>query len=376
MSADFPIHNGIQVSLETSPCPVWFDASSFLEAGFEYCGSAGTLTVVNPQGDAIVWSTFLGYGSVTDVALDSAGNVYATGVGIVLQGSTLAASPSNSIGVVKIAPQGMPVQFDSNGIRNAASFNPGLPGPGGLATIFVHGVAVSGIVEASGYPLPTTLAGVSIVVDGTPAPILAVADIGAVNGVDTQQINFQVPFEIVAFPGGGGNHTVCPSCAHIVELRFGGQSTFASPQGVGPGIFVLPDGTPAIQHAADYSLVTASNPLVKGETIIIYATGLGSVVNGPATGMPATGAAPMSTKCGMPSVVVTAPYTPGSMTVLYAGLTPGSAGLYQLNVVTSSVLPSGMVGLQIDYNQCWPLRIIPTPPPNYFESNNVSVPVK
>jgi hypothetical protein len=85
-SADFPIHNGIQVSLENSPCPVWSDPSSFLPAGYQYCGSAGTLTVVNPQGNAIVWSTFLGYGLVADVALDSAGNVYATGIGIVLQG--------------------------------------------------------------------------------------------------------------------------------------------------------------------------------------------------------------------------------------------------------------------------------------------------
>jgi uncharacterized protein (TIGR03437 family) len=272
----------------------------------------------------------------------------------------------------------MPVQFDSNGIKNAASFNPGLPGPGGLASIFVHGVAVSGIVEASGYPLPTTLAGVSIVVDGTPAPILAVADIGAVNGVATQQINFQVPFEITAYPGSGSNHTVCPSCAHIVELRYGGQSSYASPQGVGPGIFVLPDGTPTIQHAADYSLVTASNPAVKGETIIIYATGLGSVANGLPTGMPATGAAPMSTKCGTPSVVTAPPNAPSVPfgTILYAGLTPGSPGLYQLNVVTSSALPSGMVGLQIDYNQCWPLYLFPFAPFNYSQSNNVSVPVK
>ena len=172
LSADFPVQNGIQVTLENSPCGTWSDPSSILPAGYQYCGSAGTLTVVNPQGNAIVWSTFLGYGSVADVALDSAGNVYATGIGIVLEGSTLASSPSNSVGVVKIAPHGMPVQFDSNGITNAASFNPGLPGPGGLATIFAHGVAVSGIVEASEYPLPTALAGVSIVVDGTPAPIL------------------------------------------------------------------------------------------------------------------------------------------------------------------------------------------------------------
>lgn len=377
-SADFPMRNGTQVSLKNSPCPVYYNPSSTEPAGWDYCASAGTLTVLNPQGSAIVWSTFLGSGAVMDVALDSAGNVYATGADIFLEGTTLGSSATNSVGVVKFAPQGTPVQFSWNGLTNAASFNPGLPGPGGLASVFVHGVAVSGTVAATGFPLPTTLAGVSILVDGTPAPILVVADLGSVNGVATQQINFQVPFEALTTTVAGGETTFR---AHVVELRYGGLSTYASPQTVGPGIFVLPDGTPAIQHAADYSLVTASNPVVKGETIVVYATGLGSVVNGPATGMPATGPAPISPSCG--AVTINAPTLDGRSAqssfgnVVYAGLTPGYVGLYQLNVATLPSLPSGTVNLQIDYNQCWlagPLRMFP--PPNYFQSNTVKVPAQ
>ena len=372
-SADFPIRNGTQVSPKNSPCSVYYNPSSMTPAGWDYCASAGTLTVLNPQGSAIVWSTFLGSGAVMDVALDSAGNVYATGADIVLKGTTLGSSATNSVGIVKFAPQGTPVQFSWNGLTNAASFNPGLPGPGGLASVFVHGVAVSGTVAATGFPLPITLAGVSILVDGTPAPILVVADLGSVNGMATQQINFQVPFEAPAITS--------PGHAHVVELRYGGLSTYVSPQNVGPGIFVLPDGTPAIQHAADYSLVTASNPVVKGETIVVYATGLGSVVNGPATGMPATGPAPIGpTTCG--AVTINAPQTPASYTsssfgnVVYAGLTPGYVGLYQLNVATLPSLPSGKIDLQIDYDQCWPIYALPFPPTNYFQSNTVKVPVQ
>ena len=212
-SADFPIRNGTQVSLENSPCLVYHGPSSTQADGVEYCASAGTLTVLNPQGSAIVWSTFLGSGAVMDVALDSAGNVYATGADIVLKGTTLGSSATNSVGIVKFAPQGTPVQFSWNGLTNAASFNPGLPGPGGLASVFVHGVAVSGTVAATGFPLPITLAGVSILVDGTPAPILVVADLGSVNGMATQQINFQVPFEAPAITS--------PGHAHVVELRYG-----------------------------------------------------------------------------------------------------------------------------------------------------------
>jgi uncharacterized protein (TIGR03437 family) len=371
-SVDFPIRNGTQVSLENSPCPVYADMSSATAEGTAYCASAGTLTVLNPQGSAIVWSTFLGSGAVMDVALDSAGNVYAAGANIFLEGTTLGSGATNSVGVVKFAPQGTPVQFSWNGLTNAASFNPGLPGPGGLASVFVHGVAVSGTVAATGFPLPTTLAGVSILVDGTPAPILVVADLGSVNGVDTQQINFQVPFEAHVITSWG--------VAHVVELRYGGLSTYASPQNVGPGIFVLPDGTPAIQHAADYSPVTASNPVVKGETIVVYATGLGSVVNGPATGMPATGPAPMSPGPGCGAVTINAP-TGGAPqsnfgNVVYAGLTPGYVGLYQLNVTTLPNLPSGAIDFQIDYNQCWPIGYPPFAPPNYSQSNTVKVPVQ
>lgn len=387
-SADFPIRNGIQVSPVNELCPTYNDPSSFIATGAEYCSAGGTLTVLNPTGSALVWSTFLGYGAVMDVAVDPSGGVYAAGMGILLDGKTVGAGASNTVGVVKIAPQGNPVQFASNGVTNAASFHPGLPGPGGLATLFVQGVAVSGTVAATQFPLPTTLAGVSIVVDGTPAPILAVADDGVVNGVQMQQINFQVPSEVSALPGESSIvDTLMPGAAHVVELRYGGLSTFASPETVGPGIFLLPDGTPAIQHAADYSLVTAAHPVVKGETIIVYATGLGTVKNGPPTGMPADGVAPV-TGCSLQvapgggpalSVVTGPPYIAASQSfgqIAYAGLTPGTAGLYQLNVVTSASLPSGTAGLEINFDQCWPLYYAQFPPSNYFESNLVTVPVQ
>jgi len=370
-SADFPIRSGQQDSLENWVCYYYFGPSSTTPLGDTYCSSGGTLTVLNPQGSAIVWSTFLGSGAVMDVALGSAGNVYATGANLLLQGAKLGGA-SNSIGVVKLAPQATPVQFAWDGLTNSASFHPGLPGPGGLASLFVTGVPVSGTLVTTENPLPDTLAGVSILVDGKPAPILAVADLGPSGGIDRQQINFQVPFEAPVITD--------PSQPHLVEVRYGGLSTFISPQNVGPGIFVLPDGTPAIQHAADYSPVTASNPVTKGETIIVYATGLGSVDNGPATGMPATGAAPMSGHCGAPAATIAAPLgtTPSIFgAVGYAGLTPGAVGLYQLNITTSPNLPSGDVELRIEYYQCWRANggdILP--PANYYQSNTVLVPVR
>ena len=111
-----------------------------------YCPSAGFLSVLNPTGSALLWSTYLGSGTVNAIALDTGGHVYATGDGIDVNGATVSFSPGNSVGVVKIAPQGAPVQFSVNGITNGASFISGLPEAGGLASIFVHGLSVSGIV--------------------------------------------------------------------------------------------------------------------------------------------------------------------------------------------------------------------------------------
>ncbi|MGA2739818.1 MAG: SBBP repeat-containing protein [Bryobacteraceae bacterium] len=299
-SPNFPIVNAILVGLGNSPCYYTTPGGS-LPSGESYCSSAGFVSVLNPAGSGLVWSTFLGTpnayfgfadgsglgadlsGPVYAVALDSAGNVYATGQRIGIGKSIVAGSPSDSVGVVRIAPQGSPLQFTANGLTSGASFLPGLSAPGGLASLFLYGLNVSGTTLGTGNPLPTELDAVSIFVDGFPAPLLAVANIPVSNPLGMQQINFQVPFE---------------AQSNLVEVRYQGLSTYVLPQLVAPGIFTLPDGSGAIQHAADYSLVTASNPATPGETIIIYATGLGSVSTMVADGAPAVGADPIQEGAG------------------------------------------------------------------------------
>jgi uncharacterized protein (TIGR03437 family) len=67
-----------------------------------------------------------------------------------------------------------------------------------------------------------------------------------------------------------------------------------------------------------------------GEVITFYGIGFGPVAPLPATGKPA-GSSPLSTMNSAPSVTINAE----NATVLFAGLSPGSAGLYQFNVVIS-----------------------------------------
>ena len=382
-SPELPMLNAIEVGPANTPClsfNVALGPGSAPVTGEGYCSWAGFLGVLNPAGAALVWSTFLGTGSAYTgigvgeasliaqprgpacaVALDSAGNVYVTGQRIGIDERIVASSPADIVGVVKIAPLGNPLQFPADGLTNGASFLPGLPAPGGLASLFLHGLNVSGTVIGTGDPLPTELEGVSVVVGGFPAPILAVANIPVSNPLGMQQINFQVPFE---------------TQTNLVEVRYQGLSTFVFPQVAAPGIFTLPDGSGAIQHASDYSLVTASNPAAPGETIVIYATGLGPVTGTVADGTPAPGPAPVQQLCQPSSVMLGG--TPGNFdgtpaNILYAGLAPGYVGLYQVNVQVPPSMPAGPSSLYIFAPGCW-LRGLP--PLNSGFGNTVTLPVQ
>jgi uncharacterized protein (TIGR03437 family) len=118
------------------------------------------------------------------------------------------------------------------------------------------------------------------------------------------------------------------------------RAAFAS-----PGIFTaLSNGTgeAAMLHT-DYSLVDASNPAVAGETVLIFLTGLGLVT--PAVPDGAAASANPVSKTQSPVYVL---IDNQMATVSFAGLAPGYAGLYQVNVVVPKTPDSGEVPLDID----------------------------
>jgi len=321
-STQFPVLNSIQSGLTNAFCYGYLEATDIPVDQF-YCGqSAGFVTVVKPDGSGLVWSTLLP-GPGGSVAMDASGNVYVAATGV-----------------------------------NAASFHTGLPFPGGLASMFVHGLNVSGTAVAPGLPLPTELEGISIQVAGVPAPILSVSNVGPTGAVGSQQINFQVPF---GTPGDGSIASV--------TLLYQGDVTTASPVRVAPGIFTLADGSGAIQHASDFSLVTADHPAQKGEVVVVYMTGLGNVSPPVATGAAATGPA-VAQYCYSPP-------TANLGSVLYAGITPGFPGLYQMNILISPSTPSGANPLTITWVNCW-VRFDGTSvvPANDSTSNTVMLPVQ
>ena len=216
----------------------------------------------------------------------------------------------NGAAIYRLEASTLPAIFPA-GVVHAASYSPGIT-PGSLATVFGAGFAPGGIVSASGFPLPRELGGVQVEVNGAAVPLLAVA---SVNGVE--QVNFQVPWELTG------------ASAQVAIVRGGerGAAVAVPVLAAAPGVFTF-DGSRAVAvHWADNTLITAERPLVPGEAFYIYATGLGAVDNTPPTGA-ATPRAPLARTREEPRVTLGG----APADVLFSGLAPDFAGVYQINL--------------------------------------------
>jgi uncharacterized protein (TIGR03437 family) len=233
----------------------------------------------------------------------------------------IADSVNNRIRIVgKLSP--VTPYLTSASVTNSASYASG-GSAGQLETVFgVHlSVNLSGVVSATTVPLPLTLAGSSITVNGVPAPILAVAN---VNG--SEQINFQMPWEAAN-----------QSTAQVV-VDNGVSSNAAVPVQLTtaqPGVFNIGAGDGSIEHL-DYTVVSAANPAQPGEYVIVYANGLGPVSPSLTDGA-ATPASPLSYTNGAVTVTVGGI----SANVLFSGAAPYFVGLNQINMQVPANAASG-----------------------------------
>ena len=243
--------------------------------------------------------------------------------------------------VFNVAPGNVPT-FPSAGITNGASFRPGGTPGGAIASIF--GLNLTSADEADVTPLPTELAGTSVRIGGILAPLFGVARL---DGYD--QINLQIPFELVLAAASSPRPTQAQPFVEVVVTSNGVSNApvlmlLAPAQ---PGIFLLDGVNGAIVHGADpLQVVSAENPAARGETVVVYATGLGAVQDPPASGEPA------SLTSLSPTIPAFASATVGGMParVDFSGLTPDYVGLYQVNLVVPQDAPAGSVDVVITIN--------------------------
>jgi uncharacterized protein (TIGR03437 family) len=206
-----------------------------------------------------------------------------------------------------------------NAVVNAADGK--LPvAPGGL--ISVYGQQMSPVnLATSELPLPTALGESCLTVNGVSVPLLFVS---------SQQINGQLPFNVdgnaqmtLRTPGGisdNFNFSILPAAPSVFRSGMAGPET-------GLATITRDNG----------ELVTPTNPVHPGDTIVIWSTGLGHTSPAIDAGIPS----PLEP---LASAVIHPTVTLGGvgLNILYAGLTPGSVGLNQINATVPPSVPQGL----------------------------------
>ncbi len=222
------------------------------------------------------------------------------------------------VGVLALCAAGwaQPV-LPPGGTVNAADYSRAIA-PGALIAIFGEKLA-PGVEQAAGLPLPVSLAGTSVeATDGTRTvllPLLMVSP-GQVNAQMAYDIGPAVSLRVKTAAGvsGADSFTLTPRAPRMFSWN---------EEGVGRAVVVHMDGEPADR----------GKPVKPGQWISIYANSLGAVEPPAQAGQPANDGTP-----GKPLQRVTAPVGVSidgrPATVDFAGLTPGFAGLYQVNALT------------------------------------------
>ena len=231
---------------------------------------------------------------------------------------------------------GTGVYLNPIGVVNAASYQPitASLAPGELITLYGTGLSRVTMSMQGGQVFPTTLGGVSVSIDSTPCPIYYVSP---------TQMSVIVPYGVSSNQTGLANIQVNNNGAssNVVQMYLTDAAPGAFSQNQN-GI-----GYAAALHASTGALVTKSNPAQAGEYISLFLTGLGNVTPKITDG--ALGPSnPLSNSdinsAGNFSVLFNDYGQNGSTgisaTVQFAGLAPGFAGLYQVNV---QVPTSGLV---------------------------------
>ncbi len=280
-------------------------------SGSTSAGSSSTAASSTPPS---IYGTY-GSGSASLHAANSFTRTVAplasSGTLVVLSTSGLTVLPANYADGL-VTPSITGVYSAADGSKTVAS--------GGLISIYGQNM---GQIDLSGpaMPLATAIANTCIGVNGLPIPLLYVSP---------QQINAQLPFNVqgnatlaIHTPGGIGNN-------YLFNI-----------QSIAPSVFqsgATGNQTPlaAIVRNDNSQLVTPTNPIHPKDSVTIYLTGMGQTVPSVQAGQPGP-ASPLAAAAVQPIVTLGG----FALSVSYAGLTPGQAGVYQINATVPWNAPGG-----------------------------------
>ncbi len=240
--------------------------------------------------------------------------------------------------------------FNGNGIRDIVDY----PNPNGLptgarqpvASILLSGPSAPPVVRgnpqnAASFVAGPVSAGAMLAVFGDNLGTAAcqgadekVTFNGIPGGIlyaSPTQINVEVPWDLAG-----------ATEAQVVAMRNGMPSAPATVkvQAASPGIYTLAgDGTGAgaIVPANTHQAASKDNPVVRAQYATIYATGLGSVTNQPATKAYSPWPPMLAHMTAQPTVTVSGV----NAHVDFSGLTPSFIGLCQVNFLVPANAPAG-----------------------------------
>lgn len=243
--------------------------------------------------------------------------------------------------------------------------------PGQVVTLFASGLPITDRVVARGVPLPTELSGVSVwlfqpqLTSPTLVPLLRLEPL--TNGITA--IVVQMPYEMI--PGTYlAPITAGPGAIDTGELQVNSRDSegaririipvqdriklLRSCDSLPESLWEDPEARsrpclPLVAHG-NGTLVSAEQPAAAGETVVVYAFGLGRPPEPPVTGGPVPFPIAMPTdKWGVRfefglNAAPRAPSAHPDARPVYVGLVQGYTGLYQLNVRLPDRLPEALPG--------------------------------
>ena len=192
------------------------------------------------------------------------------------------------------------------GTVNAFYRTSGALAPGTVAEVYGTGLA-AGTVSTGAPPLPTQSNGTFVLVGGFSAPLFYLSD----GQLDVQIPSDLAPTQQYAIVVSSGGALTLPDQIDLVTLQ--------------PGVSSFADGHIIAQHV-DGTLIDANHPAKPGEAIVTYLLAMGPTNPSVPSGAPSP-VSPLAVVTVQPTVTVDGQ----TADLLFAGLTPTYAGLYQIN---------------------------------------------
>jgi uncharacterized protein (TIGR03437 family) len=217
-------------------------------------------------------------------------------------------------------------------VVHGASFRTDPLSPGSLFSLFGQGL---GSLAAPGATAAFSLGGLKAQICGVPARLIFNSGQGQVNGIVPVEVAGQTNCQITATPDGFTIPSVATSAPVEIVPQDLGIFTYAASSTL----------TVPIITDANYQLIGPPQPgfvqARKGNAVVLWTTGGGLTTPPvPDSQSPPSPAAVMQ--------IVPAVHIAGQpATVLFAGLSPGLPGVYQINVQIPANTPSGKVTLTI-----------------------------